>query len=66
MCQRGGVAYIECAAPHKCPASKSYIVVIKRCTLLVTYTINAINGLDERLPVSLPGVASGLLWSTVF
>ena len=29
LCQRGGAAYIESAAPHKCPAFKGLIVVIK-------------------------------------
>lgn len=38
----------------------------KRCTLLVTYAINAIKGPDDRLPVGLSGETPGLLWSTVF
>ena len=66
LCQRGGVAYIECATPHEYPATKGSIVVIK-----VYVTDNACNKcylwrLVERLPVGLPGVASGLLRSTDF
>ena len=40
MCQRGGVAYIECATHHECLATKGPIVGIME-TLLITYTINA-------------------------
>ena len=39
--QRGGVAYIECAAPHKRLALRGLIVGNKGRTLLVTYTLNA-------------------------
>ena len=35
LCQRGGAAYIECATPHECLATKGPIVGIKR-TLLIT------------------------------
>ena len=41
LCQRGGVAYIECAAPHKRLALRGLIVGNKGGTLLVTYTMNA-------------------------
>ena len=39
--QRGGVAYIECATPHECLATKGSIVGSKRRALLITHVINA-------------------------
>ena len=47
LSQRGGVAYIECAAPHEYPATKGSIVVIK-----VNVTGNKCNNTTRKTAIA--------------